>query len=210
LTHLVCEYNASNALWIPEQLVHIIVTNDAIMITFSSHKLSINGLIALITNEAVKGLNNRAKVEALWDGIDAILALGRAVVVIRAFEDKAEALGNESDLRCFSPAKEVKGYLTHTVVLGHVVHCLTPTFKGTSQGFLGMVAATAPLRAEALKTWVLSMTDGIVEIELGGKVPLAVICMLPPDIVRVKCEECLVGGHPRRTAVKQVHREVEL
>ena len=32
------------------------------------------------------------------DGNDAILALGRAVIVIRAFEDKAEALGNESDL----------------------------------------------------------------------------------------------------------------
>ena len=69
------------------------------MITFPPHKLSINGLIALITNEAVKGLNNGAKVEAFWDGIDAILALGRAVIIIRAFEDKAEALGNESDLR---------------------------------------------------------------------------------------------------------------
>ena len=88
----------SNSLWIPEQLVHITVTN-AIMITFSLHKLSINGLIALITNEAVKGLNNCTKVEAFWDGIDAILAIRRAVIVIRAFEDKAEARGNESDLR---------------------------------------------------------------------------------------------------------------
>ena len=51
----------------------------------------------------------------------------------RAFEDEAEAFGNKSDLRCFSPAKEVKGYLTHAVILGHVVHCLTPTFEGTSQ-----------------------------------------------------------------------------
>ena len=98
LTCLVCEHNASDALWIPEQLVHIIVTNDAIMITFSPHKLSINGLIALITNEAVKGLNNCTKVEAFWDGIDAILALRRAIIVIRAFEDKAEARGNELDL----------------------------------------------------------------------------------------------------------------
>ena len=46
LTYLVCEHNASDALWIPEQLVHIIVTNDVIMITSSPHKLSINGLIA--------------------------------------------------------------------------------------------------------------------------------------------------------------------
>ena len=43
---LVCEHNASDALWIPEQLVHIIITNDVIMITFSLHKLSINELIA--------------------------------------------------------------------------------------------------------------------------------------------------------------------
>ena len=69
------------------------------------------------------------------------------------------------------------------------------TFEGASQGFLRMVAATAPLGVEALTTWILSMTDGIVEIELGSKVPLAVICMQPPDVICVKCEECLVGGH---------------
>ena len=64
LTYLDCEHSASDALWIPEQLVHIIVTDDAIIITFSLHKLSINGLIALIKNEAVKGLDNCVKVEA--------------------------------------------------------------------------------------------------------------------------------------------------
>ncbi len=193
--YLICEHNASNALWIPEQLVYIIVTNDAIVITFSSHKLAINRLIALVTNEAVKGFNNCAEVETFWDGIDAILTLGGAVVVIRAFEDKAEALGNESDLGSFSPAKEIKGYLTHAVVLGHVIHCLAPTFKGASQGFLGMAAGAATLRAEALKTWVLSMTNSIVKIKLGSKVPLAVVCVLPPDVVRMKREECLVGRH---------------
>ena len=99
------------------------------------------------------------------------------------------------------PSKGVKGCLTHAVVLGHVVHCLMPTFEGASQGCLRMAAATAPLRVEALKTWVLSMTDGIVEIELGSKVPLAVICVQPPDVIHVRCEKCLVGGHVRRTAV---------
>ena len=86
----------------------------------------------------------------------------------------------------------------HAVVIGHVVHCLTPTFEGASQGCPRMDAATAPLRAEALKTWVLSMIDGIVEIELGSKVPLAVICVQPPDVIHLKGEECLVGGHVRR------------
>ena len=85
-----------------------------------------------------------------------------------------------------------------------------PTFEGTRQGILRMVAATTPLRVEALKTWVLSMTDGIVEIELGSKVPLVVICVQPPNAIHVKCEECLVGGHARHMAIKQVHREVKL
>lgn len=51
----------------------------------TSHKLAINRLIALITNEVVKGHNNRAEVEAFQDGIDTILALGRSVTVIRAY-----------------------------------------------------------------------------------------------------------------------------
>ena len=60
-----------------------------------------------------------------------------------------------------------------------------PTFKGASQGFLRMVAATAPLGAEALKTWVLSMTNSIIKIKLGSKVPLTVICVQPPNVIRV-------------------------
>jgi hypothetical protein len=43
-------------------------------------------------------LDNRAEVESFRDGIDAVLTIGRAVVVIGAFENKAEALGHESDL----------------------------------------------------------------------------------------------------------------
>jgi hypothetical protein len=41
-----------------------------------------------------------------------VLAIGslRAVVVISAFENEAEALGHESDLRCFS-VNEIKGYV---------------------------------------------------------------------------------------------------
>ena len=76
-----------------------------------------------------------------------------------------------------------------------------PMFEGASQGCLRMAAATTPLREEALKTWVLSMTDSIVEIELGSKVPLAVICVQPPVVIHMRCEKCPVGGHARRMAV---------
>ena len=50
-----------------------------------------------------------------------------------------------------------------------------------------MVAAAVTLRAEALKTWVLSMTDSII-----GILPLALIRVLP-DVIRMKRDECLVG-----------------
>ena len=86
------------------------------------------------------------------------------------------------------------------VVLAHV-HRLTPTFESTSQ-FSEWLRPLPRLKQEALKAWVLSMTDGIVEIEAGSKVPLAVICVQLPNVIHVKCEECLVGGHARRTAVK--------
>lgn len=56
---------------------------------FSSHKLDIHGPIAPITNEAIKWLDNHMEVESFWDGIDAVLTVGRAVVVIGAFENKS-------------------------------------------------------------------------------------------------------------------------
>jgi hypothetical protein len=84
--------------------------------------------MVLITNEVIKWLDNHAKVESFWDGIDAVLAIRRVVIVIGTSENKAEALRNESDLCCFSSAKEIKGYLTHMVIWEHVVHCLMPLF----------------------------------------------------------------------------------
>jgi hypothetical protein len=180
------------------------------VIAFSPYKLAVHSLIALITNEAIQWLNNRTQVEAFWHGVDTTLALGRAVVVVRTLEDKAETLGDESNLSRLSPAEKIKGYLTHAVILGHVVHCLTPAFEGTGEGLLRVVAAAAAFRAEALETRVLSMANGIIKIKLGGKVPLAVICMLTANIVGMEREKCLVGRHPGRTTVKEVHCKVEL
>ena len=42
-----------------------------------------------------------------------VLAIGSlgAVVVISAFENEAEALRHESDLRCFSSVNGIKGYV---------------------------------------------------------------------------------------------------
>lgn len=83
-----------------------------------------------------------------------IVAFRRAViVVIPACEDKADALGKNRT--CVLPSQGNKRYLMHTVVSGHVVQyvALTPTSEVAGQTFLGMHAATAMLRVEALTTY---------------------------------------------------------
>ncbi len=52
----------------------------------------------------------------------------------------------------------------------------------------------APLNSlEALKTSILRMADGVVEVELGSEVPFTVICMLSPYIVCMEGEQAWLG-----------------
>ena len=87
------------------------------MITLPAYELAVHRFITLVANEAVKRLDDGPKVETFWHGINAVLAFGRAIIVVRAFENEAETLRNESDLGSLSPAKEIEGYLSHAVVL---------------------------------------------------------------------------------------------
>ena len=143
--YLVCEHDPCDTLWVPKQLIYIIITNDAIVVTLPPYKLAVHRLVTLITNETVERLDNGAKVEAFRHGIDAVLAFGRAVIVVRAFENEAETLGDESDLGSLSPAEEIEGYLSHTVVLGHVIHRLAPAFEGADEGLFRVVSTAAAL-----------------------------------------------------------------
>jgi hypothetical protein len=59
-----------------------------------------------------------------------------------------------------------------------------------------MVAVTAALRAQALKTCSLSATNGVVAIKPGSRVP-GVICVASHDVARMKSGQGLVGGHAR-------------
>jgi hypothetical protein len=115
------------------------------VVTLPPYKLAVHGFITLITNEAIERLDDGTKVKAFWDGIDAVLAFGGAVIVVRAFENEAETLGDESDLGSLSPAEEIEGYLSHAVVLGHVVHRLAPAFEGGGEGLFRVVSSAAAL-----------------------------------------------------------------
>jgi hypothetical protein len=55
----------------------------------------------------------------------------------------------------------------------------------------------SPNGTKSLQTWVLRLAYGVVEIELGGKVPYAVVCVGTIDTIRVDGEECPIGGGMR-------------
>ena len=93
-------------------MVDVVVTDNILMVLFSSYEFPINDFISLIMDKSVKRLCDRLQIQALGDRLDTILAFG-----------------GESNLSCLTPAKEIERYLSEPVVLAHVVHCLLPAVK---------------------------------------------------------------------------------
>lgn len=106
-TDLVRQDDPGYALRVPKELVDVVVSDDGVVILLLFDKDTIVDFVRLVTNEAVEGSNDRAEVETLWDGLCAVLALWGAVIVVCTLEDEAEALWDESDLGCFTPAEEI-------------------------------------------------------------------------------------------------------
>ena len=98
------EHNSHDTLWIPEQLVDIIVPNYILMVPFPSHKLSIDNFIALITDEWLERFCDHLKIQALWNRLHTVLAFRRPIIVVSAFEDEAERLWAKLHLCSFAPA----------------------------------------------------------------------------------------------------------
>ena len=106
--HLVRKDDTGNSFRVPEQLIHVIVTNDLVVIPFPPYKFPLHHLVALIPDESVERLDDRPQVEALRYWLHPVLALRRAVVVVGALEDEAQALGHESHLCRFAPTEQVE------------------------------------------------------------------------------------------------------
>jgi len=62
IADLVIDNDASNALRIPEELVHVVVTDDILVIPLSSHEFRINHLVTLIPDEPIERLDNGLRV----------------------------------------------------------------------------------------------------------------------------------------------------
>jgi hypothetical protein len=130
ITHLVSQLDPGNTLGIPEKLVHIIVTDDLFVISFTLQELAVDDLVRLITQESVQRLNNTPEIKSLGNRLHPVLTFWRPVIVVCALEDEAETFRHESDLGRFTPTEEEKGNLSKTIVLRHVVHCRSPSVDG--------------------------------------------------------------------------------
>lgn len=63
-------------------------------------------------------------------------------------------------------------------------------------------------RSNSGKTRIVDGSDGIVEVELRGKVPFSVVGVFTTDIVGVEGEKSLVGRHSRRSRIELDHEKV--
>ena len=97
------------------------------MIAFLFHELAINDFEDLVTKECVQWLHHGMQVKALWNWIQSVLALWRAIVIVRTFEDETQTFRYKTDLTSFTPAHEVQGQLANAIVVTHAVHGITPT-----------------------------------------------------------------------------------
>ena len=177
-------------------MVDVIIPDNLVMVAFPPNELSINNFIALISHEAVYGLDDMGQVQTLRNWVGSVLTLGAAVVVVGAFEDEAHALGHKTNITTLSPAQQVEGQLTKTVIVAHVVHGVPPTVQGAVQRLAACSLDGATLDAsQSLKTRILRLPNGVVKIELSGKVPFPIVCMLTTDVISVEGEEGLIGGH---------------
>jgi hypothetical protein len=166
------------------------------MVAFSPNELSINNFITLVSHEAIYGLDDMFQVQALRNWVGSVLALGTTIVVVGALEDEAHALGHKTNIATLSPAHQVEGQLTETVIVAHVVHGIPPTVQGTVQRLAACGLGGAALdTSQSLKARVLCLPNGVVKIELSGKVPFTIVRMLTTDIISVESEEGLIGGH---------------
>jgi len=90
---------------------------------------------------------------------------------------------------------------------------LPPNKVGAARGLAGRAPLAVLLvglcGAEPLETGILSLANGIVQVELSSEMPLAIDGVLATNVVRVECEGCLVWGHMRHLRVEKLHGEIK-
>ena len=222
---LVLHDDALDALGVPEKLVAVVVANRLVVVALAADVHAVRDLVALVPDVLVEGGDDVVEVRELLHGLNGILARRRVQVVVGALEDEAEALGHEPHLVRLAPAEEVEGELTHAVVLWHAVHPRLPAELGSLEAVVALkvlqglglgllLCVVLPLLlllgpAEAgLGLRAREAADGVVQVKVGGEVPLAVVGVVAADVVGVEGQQGLVRRHPGGPRVKQHHEVV--
>lgn len=73
-TGFVLEGNSLNTFGVPEELVHIIITNDLVVVILTTNVLAIHDLISLITAVLIQRSDDLVEVREFFHGLDAVLA----------------------------------------------------------------------------------------------------------------------------------------
>jgi hypothetical protein len=181
------------------------------VVALAADELALDDLVALVTHVVVQRLDGRLKVHTLSHRLDLVLAVRAPVVVVRALEDEAHALGCEADIAGLAPTEEVERELPHAVVRRHVIHRVAPAVRRAIERRLaGRLGRSTTHALQPLKAGVLDLTNSIVEVELSRKVPSTVVRVGSANVVGVKSSQRLVGAHTRGTRVELSHEEVEL
>jgi len=74
-TNPVTEDDTCDALWVPEELVNIIIPDDRFVILFASHEFPVDDLITLVPDKPVKRLYHSSQVKPFGNRLHSALAL---------------------------------------------------------------------------------------------------------------------------------------
>ncbi|EEQ37576.1 hypothetical protein CLUG_01699 [Clavispora lusitaniae ATCC 42720] len=102
-TSTVSEHNSRNTLWVPEQLINIIVTNNLIVVLFTLDKSSLVNFVYLRSQESVDRCDCSVQIVTLWDWFSSLLTLWRQQVVHSSLINVAKTFRSETHLVGLSP-----------------------------------------------------------------------------------------------------------
>ena len=171
------------------------------VVTFASDVDSVQNFIALVANELIEWCDDIIQESEFVHRLNQCLAHWGVEVVVRALENKAETFRHEADLVSLTPAEEVKCDVTNAVVLRHAVHASLPSILRGLQTviafeilksfclvlllLLSLLLALLLATAKGLAICI-GKTYGIVEVEVGGKIPLAVVGIIATNVISMK------------------------
>src|SRR5690606_14561498 len=126
----------------------------------------------------------------------------------------------------FTPAKEIKGNLTNTLMLRHAVHFSLPSVFCCFQAIVALQILEALLRGVLVLLILFGCcaslhcspasfaelhvceSNSIIQVQLCCKVPFSVIGVLTSNIVGMQRKKSLIGSHSRGARIEQNHEMV--